>query len=360
MKVIVFFVILATFGAKAQTFDQCAHDVVAKIEKFRTDAVGKKVTLNNSEKLVILDKARVIWDGSQKIITAFRGNDKQKLGEYIKFPLISGPLEVEFKGFSLEQLFGKNLEVNQNASPVCWRFTDMGVMFGASIWAEIYPDEQGNDVLKINSLPSTESNITIPGQNGFLVKYNNSLIRYSCFTHMWASADNYEEFAIHNGLDDTWESVTKIYENKSQYLSRANAVPFCPSWEETCDSENDMLSMIWPLHSCTSADLTNIDNRVMDPNVPHLSAGDYEVDRVFSNELCQREVLTKNFNIEHCFSVNLFPHRNFNIALYGVSDDNYLIPIYEFGAPNAYRNFLLENESHIKDISGLINLKGGN
>ena len=180
---------------------------------------------------------------AQKIKNAVREKNLQKLFSFVKGELDDGPRRRFVKGKSFSEIFSENWRRSVLEEP-CEKMGWRGYMLGGgNIW--FYVDENTGSGHISRIYGATEERFKVPD----VWEIDGEYLTAKCFTFMWVSGDNFEEFAqVFNipDLADTYEP--------GKYLTNEIAThgPITPSWADpSLPLRSEKITLVVPLDDCT-------------------------------------------------------------------------------------------------------------
>ncbi len=318
-KIIIFFVLLF-FSPQM---------VLAKLSDFEKNC--KKEDISYPQRI---DEIKEGYYFGKQIIQILNEKNLIKLYELIDGELDSGPrrtyaLKTQFDDIFDKEWIDEILKQKLPCSPVGWR----GYMLGnGNVWFDKYKTGWkirsiiGAKQEKLESLPEKWS-------------FNNITISPLCFTKIWMSRDNFEEFFSYFKL----KNINKFINEPGQYYGKEinYFYPIKPSW---CSKDDcTTISLVTNLDTCTSSEIKT--NEVKKNGIRYK----YKLIKKVSTSNCQK--LAKNLKQTCQQSYLLWVGTNSggtigwhsSVGIYGIfeKEDNKLIfPLKFFKNQNEALNFL--------------------
>ena len=185
-------------------------------------------------------KPQEAYDFGVKIQNIIKTKDLEGLFGLVKGELQSGPRKSFIKNKSFDKIFTEKwvtslLSSSPNCSPMGWR----GFMLDSGkVWYN--KSDQGWEIFAINGAKLEEDKSSTIGWD-----YNNKLIHPTCFTRVWMSGDNFEEFADKFKISNYEKFSKKPGEFFGKEINNFN--PIKAMWGE-------YIKIINPINDCSFKD----------------------------------------------------------------------------------------------------------
>lgn len=253
-----------------------------------------------------------------KIQHYVKSEDLQSLFGLVNGELSWGPRKKSIKGKSFSDFFSSKwredvLSEKPPCSPYGWRGFFLGDNSVKIIYQQDYKTGQWNIITISDYLEFEPKN---PSDGGW--KYNGELLTRSCFTKMWMSGDNYEEYYEKNIKGDHWDEFA---EHIGRYIGGPVTLKsIVPSWAKK--GSNEKISLAIKLSECLQnkkLPKITLEDGWVSQNIMETQNECYK-----NSDYCLKERygLIKRISLKNCQSLAPhFPENCIDLGLVQISDE---------------------------------------